>query len=413
MVSGMISPVERRSDPANVGAQRRGGATCRYVGGGWRLRRGYGAGRPSAVLAAVLGFAAVALSAGCAGGRPAGEHEHVSHAPATACAAAPVDGSGATVARTVAWLDHSSPDDRIELDHWCLGVGVPVVVSAAGRPAQLDSVAVIAWNIHVGRADVDAFVADLRSGAMTGGPVEHFVLLLQEARRNGRRVPATLPAHARTARRLGDPAGGDRGDVVHTARRLGLGLFYVPSMRNGGRDKPAGDRGNAILTTLRLESLTAIELPLLSQRRVAVGATIPLLDAAGVTRELRVTSVHLDFRANRRHLLAPFGPGRTRQATALADATGGGSNHVVGGDFNTWSFSFLEGALDVMQARFPDFPAGHEEPTFYTAGVLPRQLDHLFLRAVDVTASAPTRVDDRYGSDHHPLISWIHLPHPQ
>jgi endonuclease/exonuclease/phosphatase family metal-dependent hydrolase len=361
---------------------------------------------PAARRARVACTPLLLLAAACAGG--AGEHAHSPHPPEAACAAGAVNETGQTSPARVRWLDHSVPVDRHELDRWCLGVGVPVVATGNDAPAHLDSLAVITWNVHVGEGRVDSLVADLRSGGLTGSPVEHFVLLVQEARRNSRRVPAPLPAHAKSARRLGDPDGGAAGDVVATARRLGLDLFYVPSMRNGSDGAPAGDRGNAILSTLPLTSLTAIELPLLAQRRVAVAATIPLLDATGHLRELRVTSVHLDYGANRRRPLAPFGPGRTLQAGALAEALAGGGNSVVGGDFNTWSLGFLEGALARMEASFPDLPV-QSRATFHTAGVLPRRLDHLFLRAADVSGAVPTRIDHRYGSDHFPVMAWIRL----
>jgi endonuclease/exonuclease/phosphatase family metal-dependent hydrolase len=327
-----------------------------------------------------------------------------------ACAGAPVDGAGQVSAEAVRWLDHAAAEDRVELDRWCRGVGVPVVATAATTgPVRADSVVVITWNVHLGAARIDAFVADLRAGVVTGRPVEHFVLLLQEARRNSAGVPAPLPSDARAARRLGARDFGSDVDIVDTARRLGLGLFYAPSMRNGGRAEAPEDRGNAILTALPLESLTAIELPLLAQRRVAVAATIPLLGAAGERRALRVTSVHLDLGANRHNLLAPFGPGRKLQASALADALEGEGNHVVGGDFNFWTMTRLEGGLTIMQTRFPHFPDGQDEPTFYTAGILPRQLDHLFLRAADVSGAAPVRIGQRYGSDHYPVMAWIRL----
>jgi endonuclease/exonuclease/phosphatase (EEP) superfamily protein YafD len=62
-----------------------------------------------------------------------------------------------------------------------------------------------------------------------------------------------------------------------------------------------------------------------------------------------------------------------------------------------------------MRAAFPDLPRGRGQATHYSGGILPRQLDHLFLRALDVTGSAPVRLEDRYGSDHYPLIAWIRL----
>jgi endonuclease/exonuclease/phosphatase family metal-dependent hydrolase len=286
-------------------------------------------------------------------------------------------------------------------------VGVPVIAQSAGGPVRIDSIPVVTWNIHLGAARVDQFVADLRSGALTGAPVQHFVLLLQEARRTGAAVPSIMPAAARSPRHLGERDAGSRADIRATAERLGLNLFYVPSMRNGA--DAAEDRGNAILTTLPLTELTAIELPFIAQRRIAVAATLPLTNVAGAPRNLRVTSVHLDVGSDGRQPLALFGPGRTLQATALSAALAGGVNDVVGGDFNTWSLSVLERGLTRMQADFPDFPQGELKPTFFTAGVLPRVLDHLFLRAADVTGTAPARVDDRYGSDHFPVLAWIRL----
>jgi endonuclease/exonuclease/phosphatase (EEP) superfamily protein YafD len=66
----------------------------------------------------------------------------------------------------------------------------------------------------------------------------------------------------------------------------------------------------------------------------------------------------------------------------------------------------------VMRADFPDLPVGSNEPTFYTAGIWPRRLDHLFLRAADVSGSPPERLGDRYGSDHYPLLAWIRFTAP-
>jgi endonuclease/exonuclease/phosphatase family metal-dependent hydrolase len=340
---------------------------------------------------------------------PQGGGDGEARAHAGHCAAPALDGAGRPAPESVQWLDHSIRSDRWEMDGWCRAAGGAVVADVRRTPVRLDSVALITWNIHLGAARVDDLVADLRSGALTGSPVEHFVLLVQEARRSGSAVPAVLPPGARTPRRLGDRDAGPAADIVHTARRLGLGLFYAPSMRNGGAEHAAEDRGNAILTSVPLTDLRAIELPLLAQRRVAVAATVPFLDADGNRRELRVTSVHLDYGANRSRPLAPFGSGRTLQAGALADALAGDGNSVVGGDFNTWSLSQLERGLTRMRAAFPDLPMGRGQATHYSAGILPRQLDHLFLRAADVTGSAPVRLEDRYGSDHYPLITWIRL----
>jgi endonuclease/exonuclease/phosphatase family metal-dependent hydrolase len=312
-------------------------------------------------------------------------------------------------AHRVRWQIHSSPTDRHELDEWCRGVGAPVFSATQSLPALIDSLPIVTWNIHVGGANVDEFVAALRSGRLTGTPTAHFVLLLQEVRRNGGGVPVSPGSNARGTRQLGRRDIGPESDIVETARRLGLSLFYVPSMRNGGRRHPPEDRGNAILTSLPLTEPTAIELPLLAQRRVAVAATIPLLDAAGDARALRVSSVHLDLGARSSRFTSIFGAGRALQAGALADALDGYGNVIVGGDLNTWSLNRLERGLTLMQDGFPDFGGMQDEPTFYTAGVLPRRLDHLFLRAADVSGTGPVRIADRFGSDHFPVIAWVRL----
>lgn len=342
------------------------------------------------------------LGLGCAASSPV----PLARNDAPACTAPAINDDGDHAHVPVRWVDHAGADSRVDLDRWCLAVGVPVVAHRDTAPVRVDSVAVVTWNVHLGAGQVEQFVADLRSGTLTGAPVQHFVLLLQEARRSGEAVPSPMPSAARSPRQLGEPDAASV-DIGITAERLGLNLFYVPSMRNGAHAPE--DRGNAILTTLPMTELSAIELPFLAQRRIAVAATLPLLDAAGTVRPVRVTSVHLDIGSDGRRPLALFGPGRTLQATALAEALAGGRNDVVGGDFNTWSLSFLERALTRMQADFPDFPAGPGKPTFYTAGVVPLVLDHLFLRGADVHGRAPARVDHRYGSDHYPLLAWIRL----
>src|SRR5439155_4071 len=80
-------------------------------------------------------------------------------------------------------------------------------------------------------------VTDLRSGRLTGQPVDSFVLLLQEAYRSGADVPSRAAGRAAWASAQRPPrTGGTRDDIVTIARRLKLAAFYVPSMRNGAPD---------------------------------------------------------------------------------------------------------------------------------------------------------------------------------
>src|SRR5213075_439929 len=155
---------------------------------------------------------------------------------------------------------------------WCGTVGPTVVEQSllAADAQNTDSLAIITWNTHVGAGDIGALVSDLRSGAVTDGvPVRDFVLLRQEVYRTGGEIPGLL-YHVGVPGRIAPlPPTGKRIEVVQSARDAALNIFYVRTMRNGARLLPLEDRGNAILSTIRLHDLNAIELPLERQRRVA------------------------------------------------------------------------------------------------------------------------------------------------
>jgi endonuclease/exonuclease/phosphatase family metal-dependent hydrolase len=320
---------------------------------------------------------------------------------------------GATPVSPVTWTPAPDTLDQALLDRWCAGVG-PVVAEPAGVvvEAPLDSLLLVTWNTHVGGGDIPGLVTDLRAGRLTGGvPVRHFILLLQEVYRSGAEVPEN-PTAARPRRLVASPPSGDRIDIVETARRVGLSLYYVPSMSNrrDGATGAAEDRGNAILSTLPLEDLGAIELPFEGQRRVALAATVEGQTSAGDPWELRVVSVHLDNRSTGTRLLRSLGAGRKRQAEALVEALAAPEAIVVGGDLNTWSMGMLEGALPVLERHFP-LPEDHpREPTFATAaGLGGMRLDRLMFRLPAGMSANARRVESMYGSDHHPLLGWITL----
>ena len=304
----------------------------------------------------------------------------------------------------VAWLTPARADRGRGLEAWCAAVGPAVLQrGAASSLARTDSLVVVSWNVHVGGGDLVRLVRDLRSGDLTGGgPVQSFVLLLQEGYRAGPGVPASEPG-ARSARRiLETPPSGERLDVVQAAHRLGLHLFYAPSMRNGEVDE---DRGNAILSTLPLDSATAIELPLEMQRRVVVASTVRGLTRAGRSWSLRVASVHLAHRSPWSSIGDSFGAARARQARVVASELAEDAV-VVGADLNTWSASSLEEAPRLLRASFPDAPA-EREPTFTVGGFLPRKLDYLMFRVPSARVESVRRVEERYGSDHHPLVGIV------
>ena len=181
------------------------------------------------------------------------------------------------------------------LARWCDTVGPVLLQPLANRaPAPVvDRLAVMTWNVHVGSGNVADVVRRLRTGEFTGGePIEHFVLLLQEAYRRDTAVPAQIPrgfpAPDRIAARIG------RGpDIGHAAKELGVALFYVPSMRNGIASVDPEDRGNAILSTLDLRDPVVVELPMENQRRTAVVATVQAQARDGSPWVLRVANVHL------------------------------------------------------------------------------------------------------------------------
>ena len=313
----------------------------------------------------------------------------------------------------VEWKGPRSDSHRHQLNAWCAAVGPAVFGGWAEPPVgPVDSVAVVAWNLHVGGGDLRRLVDDVRSGALTGGRrVEHFVLLLQEAFREDDTVPAFDPGLPQGGGVFSAPPGGERRDVIAQAEELGLAVFYAPSMRNGegrGDDSPE-DRGNAILSTLPLDDPLAIELPVARQRRVAVAARV----RAGPDTDHRflAVSVHLE---NDAAGFARDEQARLDQTIALLQGIPDDDIAVAGGDFNTWARGPEEALVDAMRRDFPDtppFPPGHTYVRAY--GLVRRQLDYLFFRFPERVADLSiTRVPDPYASDHFPMVGWVVLPPP-
>ena len=258
--------------------------------------------------------------------------------------------------------------------------------------------------MHVGAGDVDTVIARLQRGDFTGGrAVRDFVVLLQEAFRAGDEVPSVLPLGFRPPSRIAAAMPGHTREGVRTiAARYRVSVLYVPSMRNGGIVRPVEDRGNAILSTLPLENAAAIELPIERQRRVAVAATVRGRRRDGSAWTLRLVDVHLDTAISLLHG-GPFGA-RRRQAEALVAAIGPSDlPTVAAGDFNTWGGAG-EPALAVMRRAFPASAADATQtrPTFAGPLGFRATLDHVFARGV--TTVELRRLDDRFGSDHFPVI---------
>jgi len=305
--------------------------------------------------------------------------------------------------------------DLERLDRWCQTVGPVVVESPQGdeAPAIADRLAIITWNVHVGGGDVEALIGALRAGEIAGGTTApEFVLLLQEAYREGHDVPSLVPPGSPLPRPIIEqPPGGIRRDIRVVAARAGLHVFYAPAMRNSRDGTPAApeDRGTAILSTLPLADLQVIELPFERQRRVALAASVAGRTSASAAWQLRLASVQIDTTL----ALTRGGPmaARRRQAEALLDALSRAdlirpdSRMVLGGDFNTWLGS-KEPAVDVMRRAFADTPPTGDVATWRGPLGAHAALDHVFVRG-SFRNVATRRLAGRFGSDHYPLLTLV------
>ena len=303
----------------------------------------------------------------------------------------------------IAWFAPEETRDRTVLENWRVSVGPPVVAEhRTGHVQPVDTLTLVSWNTALGAGDVERLVRDLRRATPTG-PI---VLLLQEVYRAGAEVPVLLRQGAAVASRLqGLRTDGRRDEIEVTAAALGMAAYYVPSMRNGSPIVSDEDRGNAILSSLPLTDLSALELPFERQRRVAVGATIGGESPEGTPWQLRVVSAHLDNMSGARRLWVASEFGRVRQTRGLVQQLAGNTPVVLGGDFNTW-FGFSDRAFQETARAFPGTRVTDRRATF--RGLL--RLDHLFYRVPDAWRVTWRRAEHAYGSDHHPLIATIDLP---
>jgi len=252
--------------------------------------------------------------------------------------------------------------------------------------------------MHVGRGDILQLVRELvRREEATADAQPDFVFLVQETFRRG----AAVPSHGRVRapRRIAPRS--DGAGIEDAARELGWGMYYSPSMRNGLRHgNHAEDRGNAILSSLPLTGLHALELPFAVQRRVALMATVT---DAHHTPLLRVVAAHLDTRARVRHGWVLGGPAaRNRQARAIVEAlTGTGEDTlplIVGADINS-HLGAREAAVRTVSALAPRLHCN--KPTHLSGFVL----DHVFARLPrGWSAGRCERIDSTFGSDHYPLM---------
>lgn len=294
----------------------------------------------------------------------------------------------------VTWLRWNDKQDI--LNRWCESVGPPVFATVAEREGPISRLLVLSWNVHVGGADIEGLMAKTLgpiSGRDTG-----LVILMQEAFRAGSDVPESLP------RDLDVPSSirprRPTPDVVAIAKRLGMSVAYVPSMRNGSASslESREDRGNAILSTEPLSDIRAIELPFGKQRRVAVAATItPRGSRIGV---MRVITTHFDTNGD-----------RVAQAEALAQRmeslvdlpllVAGDLNSRRGfGDRSVTAISRRIGIESCGTQRTLHWPWRLDVPLFFLIG----RVDFMFSTLdASVTRSCQT-LSHAYDSDHLPIL---------
>ena len=303
--------------------------------------------------------------------------------------------SGSCRSASLQWFAPDDARERARLDAWCAGVGEPAHAiggSADGAAvADMSDVVFVSWNVHVGSGDIRSFVNDLQAGLHTHGRrFPHYVLLLQEAVRIDD-VPAFTSASG--AKRIAPRAPARPTDIVRMSAELGTSLIYVPSMRNGNSaSDPPEDRGSAILSTLPLSDPIALELPGERQRRVVIVAR-----AASVS----VAVVHLDALGGLQRLRLFWTPWmRDVQVRSTASMLPDGPL-VVGGDLNTWH------GRDELAARFLGHLFRATPLSVDRQGLGLRVLDYMFFRAAPHQRARYRQVEQRYGSDHRPLVGWV------
>lgn len=256
--------------------------------------------------------------------------------------------------------------------------------------------------MHEANGRIDALLDDLNAGRITGAAPQHVILLLQEAYRAGPEVPP-FPRGAKAPRIIRSRS--PQRDVVEIARRHGLAYAYVPSMRNGRY--PREDRGNAILSALPLQDVTAYELIHERQRRVVVGATVRVA-IGGVERSLRLFSLQLDT-ASLSDLLGHRIHLKQMQAAFPEFRCGpeDPADCLLGGDFNSF-FDGRERAIAVTKAWF-----GTADESDPRRTQMMGRLDHVFCHVPRADWVPHTRrLNDHYSSDHYPLVTTLEPARP-
>lgn len=324
--------------------------------------------------------------------------------------AVPSTCSAREVVSSIQWHVSDESDAR-ELTRWCRAVGAPVFVAAPMVPVaeapSLDELVLVSWNAHLAEGELHDLINKLKSGALTNGrPVQHFVLLVQELYRRGDDVPA-FDARDRSAFAI-RPRDPKAFDVDDHAAALGLSMLYVPSMRNGPELRE--DRGNAIISTEPLLDPFALELPLARQRRVALGAAVQVQTADGPKR-LELVDAHLEPLSSPRTLWVFKNPraGQVRAILSVLDtprySDDAVAGVVLGGDFNTVRAGAREDAYHLARAWSKSLAREDARDTHMMG-----RLDYLFFKLNSGWTASTMRLDERFGSDHYPVVGTFKAP---
>ncbi|MCZ6765680.1 MAG: hypothetical protein O7D32_01980, partial [bacterium] len=132
------------------------------------------------------------------------------------------------------------------------------------------------------------------------------------------------------------------------------------------------------------------------------------ISTRGEMWKLRLCSTHLDHRSGWMRFFTSMGVSRLRQAKALSSALPEPSV-AIGGDLNAWSIANMESGVDYLENQFPQTIADDGKTTVEANYRPDRRVDRMFFRLPDSCTGHYGRLDQRFGSDHWPLLGWISL----
>ena len=269
---------------------------------------------------------------------------------------------------------------------------------APALPTRVDEITVVSWNTALGEADVVAMVRHAAARpARSCCCCRRSIAAVPKCRARSGATPRTrATCRARRAR-----PGAHEIDAV--AAELGLSVYYVPSMRNGG----------AVRLGRRSRQRHSLEPPAHRPRRDRASVRAP-----APRRDLGDDHRHHDRRralARARRQRAPRQHRRARATAGLAGSTAArgrraGSSRCCATTCRRCSAATSTRGLappsrptSKRRRRFPRRACATRAPTF--RGLL--RLDHVFLRLAPGWVAEFRRGDERFGSDHYPLVGTL------